>query len=383
MQYSLPYIILLLFFLGIAALQLGLHIDEKSRRHINFLVVIVYVLFFGFRGFIGWDWSNYYPFFKNIDARNLLNGFEIGFVYYTYLIKSLFQTYQSYILISTIINVIFLDIFLKRYLSEKYYTLGIVVFIGFSGFILEIDLMRNIKSILLFMLSLKYIENKSFLKFLALNIVGVLFHWSSLILLPLYFFLQKPISLKLYLTVFILGNIIFLLNITYIKPIILFVSNFLGENVQLKITTYFANELYSKSYALSIGYFFRQLITIFVLFYYDRILKHFKSGPIFINSFFILTVFFLYFAEVSIAVQRLSIIFSYSFFILIPVLLELIKPISTRYILILILTTYTLTKINVLSNNILYRYDNSLFGEVQSYKDRMSTFKSNNKYLEK
>jgi len=382
MEYSLPYILLLLFFLGIAAIQLGLPIEEKSRRYINFLVVIVYVLFFGFRGFIGWDWTNYYSFFKNLNTSNL-NGFELGFVYYTYLIKSIFHTYQSFILINTITNIILLTIFFKRYLSEKYYALGIVIFITFSGFVLETDLMRNAKSILLFMISLKYIENKSFLKFLALNILGVLFHWSSLVLLPLYFFIQKPISLKLFLIVIVFGNIIFLFNIPYIKPIILFVSNFLGETIRAKISYYFTNELYSKAYALSIGYFFRQFITIFVLFYYDRIIKCSKSGAIFINSFFIFIVFYLYFAEVSIAVQRLTIMFSYSFFILIPILFDLIIPVSTRYILMLILTTYMLIKISVLSNNILYRYDNSLFGEVQSYKDRMSTFDSNYKHLER
>jgi len=368
--------------LGIAAIQLGLPIEEKSRRYINFLVVIVYVLFFGFRGFIGWDWTNYYSFFKNLNTSNL-NGFELGFVYYTYLIKSIFHTYQSFILINTITNIILLTIFFKRYLSEKYYALGIVIFITFSGFVLETDLMRNAKSILLFMISLKYIENKSFLKFLALNILGVLFHWSSLVLLPLYFFIQKPISLKLFLIVIVFGNIIFLFNIPYIKPIILFVSNFLGETIRAKISYYFTNELYSKAYALSIGYFFRQFITIFVLFYYDRIIKCSKSGAIFINSFFIFIVFYLYFAEVSIAVQRLTIMFSYSFFILIPILFDLIIPVSTRYILMLILTTYMLIKISVLSNNILYRYDNSLFGEVQSYKDRMSTFDSNYKHLER
>lgn len=382
MQYSLPYILLLLFFLGIAAIQLGLPLDEKLRKHINLLVIIVYVLFFGFRGLIGWDWSNYYPFYKNLNTHNL-SGFELGFVYYTYLIKSTFHSFQSFILISTIINAILLNIFFKRYLSEKYYALGIVIFIGFSGFILETDLMRNVKSILLFMLSLKYIENKKFLKFLILNIIGISFHWSSLVLLPLYFFFQKPVSLKLFLIVFVFGNIIFLLNIPFIKPFILFISNFLGGDIHGKIISYFSNELYSKSYALSIGYFFRQFITIFVLFYYDRIIKHSKSSVIFINSFFILTVFFLYFAEVSIAVQRLSIIFSYSFFILIPILLELIIPIATRYTLIFILVIYILTKMNVLSNNILYKYDNSLFGEVESYKDRVSTFKNNFKYLER
>ena len=381
-MYSLPYLSLLIFFLGIAGMQLGLPLEEKSRRYINFVVIIVYILFFGFRGFIGWDWTNYYLFFKNLDASNL-KGFELGFVYYTYLIKSLFHTYQVYILISTIIDVILLNIFFKRYLNEKYYALGLVVFICFSGFILETDLMRNVKSILLFMISLKYIENKSFVKFLALNIVGVLFHWSSLVFLPLYFFFQKPISLKLFLIVFIVGNIIFMFNIPYIKPLILFVSKIFGGEIQVKIANYFANDLYSKSYALSIGYFFRQFITIFVLFYYERIIKHSKSSIIFINSFFILIVLYLYFAEVSIAVQRLSIMFSYSFFILIPVLLELIKPISTRYILMFILTTYILIKVNVLSDNILYKYDNSLFGEVQSYKDRRLTFDSNCKYLER
>jgi hypothetical protein len=380
MNYSLPYILLLLFILGISLIQIGLHLTDKSRKRINYFVMGAYVLFFGFRGFIGWDWTNYYPYFQSITPNNLFS-FEPGFVFYTLLIKSIFKDYQIFILISTLINFILLNIFFKRYLNEKYYALGFALFIAFSGFVLEVDLMRNIKSLLLFMISLKYIEEKSIIKFLLFNIIALLFHWSSILFLPLYFIFQKPIPLRFFLIIFVVGNTIILLNLHYIKPVLLFIANILGGTTEIKISAYVGNELFSKPYGLSYGYFVRFFTSLLIMFYYEKLLKYSKSTVIFVNAYFILMVIFLFFSELSIAISRLNILFDFSLCILIPVLLDIIKPISTKLALYLLYGALIIAKIASSSNNILYNYDNTLLGKTQSYKERLKIFDSNHKKL--
>jgi len=380
MSYSTPYVFFICCILLIAAFQIIFPLEQNTRKYINYLVLILYVLFFGFRGLIGWDWTNYYSYFRNIKS-NGLNSFELGFVYYTLAIKYLFRDYQLFTLINTLINVLLLHVFFKYFLNKKYYALGFAIFIAFSGFALEVDLMRNAKSLLLFMISLKYVEEKNFTKFILLNILGLLFHWSTLFLIPLYFFFQKPIPIKLFLTIFIIGNIIILLNLHYIKPILLLFANFIGGSSGDKITFYVTNKLFSKPYGLSYGFIVRMFTSILVLFYYDRILKHSKSGVIFINAYFILMVIFLFFSELSIAISRFSILFNFSLCILIPVLFEIIIPISTKFVLFLLYGILIIAKMSSSSDNILYNYDNALLGKIHSYEERIKIFNSNHKKL--
>ena len=194
MPYSIPYLIFILFLLSIFFLQNSINFTQRSIRALNMAVTLVFLLFFGFRGFIGWDWTLYFPFYEQLGNIFHLNfsehRFDIGFVIYASLIKTLNFDYHSFVFISTLIDVVLLHIFFKRYLPEKYYALGFAVFFAFWGFILETDLMRNVKGMLLFLLSLKYIENRNLSKFLLLNMLGLSFHWSSIVFFPLYFFLE-------------------------------------------------------------------------------------------------------------------------------------------------------------------------------------------------
>ncbi len=198
MPYSIPYILLICFFLLIATFQLGVQLDQKTRRYLNYIVILTYILFFGFRGFVGWDWYNYYPYFTNLPNFTNLptisnfipekNRYEFGFSLFSVLIKSINPDYNFYILINCIVNITLLSIFLKRYVPSNLFAFSLVTFIVMEGFILEVNLLRNIKSVLLFLISLRYIENRKFFKFLILNLLGVLFHWSAIIYLPFIFF---------------------------------------------------------------------------------------------------------------------------------------------------------------------------------------------------
>ena len=137
-----------------------------------------------------------------------------------------------------------------------------MLFLGFSLIILETDLFRNIKSLLLFLISLKYIVEQKPTKFFILNVIGLTMHWSSLFMLPMYFILKKQISLKAFIITFIIGNIFILGNVHFIKPVLLFVSEYLNEDTASRILFYTNHKLYAQKYEISYGYFARQATTI-------------------------------------------------------------------------------------------------------------------------
>lgn len=385
MLYSSPYILLIFFFLSIAALQLGVPIEEKSRRYINYSILIAYLLFFGFRGFIATDWINYFTYFKNLptDFTLALNisPYEPGFVVYSVLIKKIFSSYEAFQFINTLTNVLLLNLFLKRYLPTKHHALALAVFVAFNGFILEINLLRNFKAILIFLLSLQYIENRKPIKYFICILIAILFHWTSILYIPLYFFLHRKIDIRLFLTVFILGTFIYSIQFEYIKPVIEFIASLLPENSSVKIQYYLEQKMYSGTNGLTFGYFERALLFFLILFHYKKITAN-KSNILFVNSFIIFITLYLYFYEVRIVQERIGSIFVYSYWIIIPVVIYEIEK-NFKLLLVFFIALLLITKIHLATNYIFYDYDSFLFGKSKTYQERLNTFNKNKSIIEK
>jgi len=385
MQYSLPYIIFIVFILGIAAFQLGMPIEEKSRKYINFTVVLAYVLFLGFRGFIATDWINYYPFFKDLPTDFSLalkkNSYETGFVLYSVLIKKISTDYVFFQLINTLTNLCLLQLFFKRYLPVKYYALGFAVFLVFYGNGLEISLLRNFKAILLFLIALPYIEHRKPFKYFFLVIIAFFFHWSSIFYFPLYFFLHKKIPIKIFLITFILGSLVYLLHIQYISPIIKLTTTILPQGISEKVLIYMGSEIFTKSYGLTFGFFERTITAFLVLFYYNKIQTN-RSNILFVNSLYIYISLYLFCSEITIVLERVACIFAFSYWILIPAIVQnaerKIKPLLTFFFALLIISKMYMT-----TNSIFYDYDSFLLGKSKTYNERYEIFKKNNYIINK
>ena len=193
MVYSISYL-LLLFILGILA-DFFRKSDEVTRQKINIICIALFILFFGFRGFVGDDWINYYPAFEELSFANLADffysfdesTFEPGFVLLMLLCKSTINNYHFLVLVCTLINCFLLFRFIFRNIKNT--PLALIVFLCMGGLIMEINLLRNSISILLFVNSLDYIQERKPLKFYMMNLLGLTFHVTSIIYFPLYFFL--------------------------------------------------------------------------------------------------------------------------------------------------------------------------------------------------
>lgn len=385
MPYSLPYILLIFFFLGISIVQFGISFDEKSRKYLNFLVIVAYILFFGFRGYIATDWMNYYNSFKVLptDFFHALKAspFEPGFVVYMLLVKKIFSNYEMFQLLNTVTNIILLHIFFKRYLNAKYYALGFAVFIAFFGYVFEINLLRNFKALLIFLLSLRYIENRDWFRYFLCILLALLFHWTSIVFLPLYFFLHKKIDIRIFIGIFVVGTFVYLFQFEYVKPIIKSFSKLLPLSNGEKISGYLESDIFGGSYGLTFGYFERTLITFLILFCYKSITS-FKSNILFVNSFLIFIVFYLFFSEVSIIIVRMASIFAYSYWIIIPLIIMNIHK-NTKPIIFIFISLLVIAKIHMATNSLFYDYDSILSKNHKTYEERIKIYDKNKKILYK
>lgn len=374
---SIPY----LFFVFLNVLLLTYSIFVQTNRYdlfkIRFFCILLCIVFFGCRGFIGWDWYNYFVVFDEvpkITSKELWLYFsntlmEPGYILYCSIIKFFTKNYHALTLVNTLIDLFFLHWFLKKYLPPKYYAFGFTLYFFFGGFYFETDLLRNARSFFIFLFSLKYIEEKKIIPYYFLNFVGLFFHLSSIIYLFVYKILNFNIKKSVFIVIFIVGNILFLFRIEFVKPIILFASNIIGGKLTYLVNVYFTEDV--QSYGFSIGFIERNLVALMVIIYFNEIKNYDKAYNIFINSYFIYFILFFFFSEVGVLSIRFGLLFYYSYWILIPVIFDLIKSRFFKSVYLTFIISFFFLKMYGMTKEVNYLYENILINKSDYYRKKI------------
>jgi len=372
-KYSIPYLILITYYIllvvteFIVEKQPGSGKLSSNRQIIKILSFSGLLLFFGFRGFIGWDWYLYYPGFKEV--HNIFNfdptifshtHFDHGFIYYMSLIKTISSNYHFFIFLNTLIDIIILSLLIKRY-ARFSYAFVTLFFIVMGGFYLETDILRSAKCLMLFLLSLRYINERKIVPYFLLNLLGCTFHLTACIFLPLYFFLHKKISKYIVISIFITGFLIFFMQIEYIRPFLYWITSHMGERFLALLEKYLNISAYSTAYGFTIGLLERMFTVILIIIFYDRLTGESKQNILLVNSYLIYFIFFFFFAEIKIIPVRLGGLFVFAYWFLYPKILNYINNFNNKIIILSAFFIYSLIKIGDMTNTILYRYVNVLF----------------------
>lgn len=361
---SIPYI---LFFAVLLALGFFENKFAKCKSRVLILSFLLFILFLGLREKIGWDWRAYNGLFNLLSdsfAYDAVSSFalqqkkEIGFLYYSIVIKSIYDNFNFYIFASTLIDAIILFTFLRKYCVNIAW--GVAAFIVMS-LVTEVDLMRNIKAILLFLIALKYIVDRKLLKYSLVILLATSFHSSSIIFFPLYFILYREYSKKIILLLFIIGNIIFFFRLSIGGIIIESISLALGSKYALLYEAYSTNDFYMEARGLSIGFVERTCSFVLIYLFSDKILLQNKRNLIFVNSFYLYIFPHLFFYDFLIVLERAGIIFAYSYWILYPLLEKIIVRENNRIIFCFVVVIYSMLKIILVTGNEYYKYSNMLF----------------------
>lgn len=374
LPYFLFFVLFLIFFLFGEIKYSGINVSSsrKSNRELTlFLLICTFAFFIGMRGYVNTDWVNYSKIFKIMDVDSSKNYFEPGFNMIMRFSKKIYDNYFLFVFVSSMVDCF---LFYEAFKNEKNIFLCFVFFYIFSGagagFRLEFNLMRNVKSILIFAISLKYVVSKNWLRYLFLNLIGILFHISSILYLPVYFFLRKRFSKKLLLIIFFIGNIIFLLQIHWVSSIISNLGAFLPGKLGDLINTYLNIDVYSSEFGISIGYLERFFTFFLVLHFYGRCED--KEIPLY-NSLFIYLFIYLFCSEMNILLSRVAILFIVGYWFVFPnIYYRLSKSNKSLYLLILI--AYSFMKLIMMDNPLFFTYDNILFSHG-SYQERLDMMK--------
>jgi hypothetical protein len=388
-SYSVPYIAFFLFLACLMLMEFKALKEGGEVKYYHWAAIAGLLYFVGLRGFIFTDWIVYYSLFDKLptiwegglgavldpeftkefmsDTEVGKAGMEIGFVYFTVFLKSIFPDYFVWVFVNTVIDIWLLSVFLKRH--TNYYIFGLMLFFVFGGLLTEVNLMRNVKAILLFLVSIRYIIERRFLLFVLLNLIGFSLHSSAIVFFPFYFILHKKWPTWLLWAVFIIGNALFVAHVRYLEPILTTFAGLVGGRLEVQVKLYFAIDVYSKPVAIGYEFFEQNLTMLLLLLTKNKVIEQNKNNNVFVNAYVVNFVIYFFFSEIYIAIQRLTLLFVFSFWILLPEIYGTIQKTLVKWIFLTVIVGYCILKLAVTHCNIFSRYDNVLFG-IESYEQR-------------
>ena len=349
-------------------------VKNERKKHMLFVFSIILLIgFLGLRGFIGWDWWAYYPSYNNLPGGF---NYEIGYEIWSNIFYKIGLSYHHFTFINTVADILILAYVLKKY--SKYPIFSMFLFLAVQGLSFEVDLLRNAKAVLLFIISIQFIKERKIIPFLILNILGMTFHISSIIYFPMYFILNRNYSRKIILPLIILGNIYYIFDTKLFIHILEYMSSVLPAAVGGKITSYLS--IIPQNYKLPIGtLYFERLVTFIMVFFFLHKEKgsREKENPyslIMENSFYIFYLIFLFTSEFFIASTRIGILFIYANWFLWGDIIENLRNTKIKVAVFLIAVLIGGNRIynhfDFNGNKILYRYEN-IITDYKSYEEKM------------
>lgn len=269
--------------------------------------------------------------------------FEIGYV----LLNSFFKIFSSHVelMLWCVHTYILVNIYLLfKDKADNFFKLFLPYFIFFFISI-QVGIVRQMLAILVFYKSIKYIEQRNFLKFLCYAAIAFSFHRTAIILPVVYWICRIKFPNWFYLFMCFVGSLVFWkiinLNIVEIfgKLIGLNVGGVLGD----KLVSYYQGFGKNGNVSVIVGYIEDVLFMLLALYSNCRLEKRNESNRflnISLNLVFLHTMSTLFFRDLGSITYRIIYYFLLFKFFPIVTYIEKFKKAINRNVLYLVIVTY-------------------------------------------
>lgn len=354
--YSIPYLILGIVSLwGIMKWNYCIGVINSNKRIYN-TIFFVFLLFFGLRWHIMTDTIAYNKWFEIIEPSW---GFmsdspifiEPGFLLMLIGTKALNLGFSSFVFINSLVDLCLLYVCVKKYAINIPLTL--LLFLAFNGIAFEINLMRNMKALLIFLYSIQFIQKRNFIKYAICQAIAISFHVSAIIFIPLYWLCNIKYNGILLLVCSIFSVSVYLFFPNMLEGLILSVISVSPEDLE-KVSRYASQGNESR---LNLGTIERLLTLLFVLLSYNKIKE--ELFTVFANLYICFFVSYSFLGFNSIFRDRLPYLFIFSYWFLYPYILQFYQKKMPYFKSILIL--FCFMKIVQATSYCAAYYENILF----------------------
>lgn len=253
-SYTMIYLFIFILLAFFSFLEL-INFSKKKLINLQIFVGIIFVFIAGLRYETGVDWKAYSWSFYELPALDkaysnnqldqIFETLDVGYYLFNSIVKMLGGGIQVVFFCISLASSILLIKNLRYY--SNYVLTGLLVYYTFYFFVLDLSGIRQGLALQIFLFSLKYIGQKKFLKFLLIILIATSIHWSSLLLLPLYFFIRNDSSKKLTIALFLISAFVFTFQIKWLGSILgdlIFQLNF-ASKIAEKVDAYTSIEIYA------------------------------------------------------------------------------------------------------------------------------------------
>ena len=373
MPYPLPYILLALFYAAVGYVRYRLT-DEDQKLYCDIVSIAVFVVFFGFRGYLLTDWMLYYPYYHDLEWSGLLDmfnpnksgGMEPGFALLCMVCKTV--SGGNYHFLEFTVTCLFSACvfrFLRHYSGNT--ALGLMLFIAFDGVGIICNLLRNSLAIGIFLIALPYLEQRRPVHYFLMIFLAVTFHLSALVYVPLYFFFHLFPNRWIYLGVFVVANAAFVTRFSNVEQLIEMMG-FTGD-AALKVDAY-TGRLTNSLPIFTIGYIERLLTGTLIILYHDKLKELHQGSGVIVNGVFMYLIMFFFFSQFEVLARRFSFLFCFGYWVVWLDFLRCFFYSNNRRLLAFFIVAYSIIHAWRLYNSPGFYYENVLTG-AQSYNERL------------
>lgn len=267
------------------------------------------------------DYTEYRRYYEGIKNVGNIFFIEPTFVLFTIITPRI----EWLMLIYAVLGVSITLVGIRR--LTKFYFLSLLIYFSAYFILHEMTQIRVGVATGLFLLCIEPIYNRKILKFTLITIIAASFHYSALIIFPLYFFRPNKINLILYFTIIPIAYLLHIFGIHFTSLIYLIPA---GEAVHQKLMIHQLAMSSAEEIPQINVYNIIQLlriILIYILLWKATLLQKSNKYFIVLIKIYILSVTsFVLFADIPVLSFRISELMGVAEIILLPMILYILKP---------------------------------------------------------
>lgn len=305
MYNNYPYLLFLLFLIFLLVIEWKYE-GDKVRLWIRISTLTTFVIFFGFRGYVGTDWYNYEVSYQLTSWSNwLISDYEIGFSALVKTLKALSFNYFFVVAVITCVQGLLFDNLINK-VSRSIVFPYILLIALFP--IVVIDLQRNFLAILIAMHGVLYLHNGKTAKYYLFVLLAILFHFSSIVFLVLPLLSKRRFSIILLASLFIIGCVIYVLQINFYQPVLAALGELIGGRTEHLINQVVRVDEYA--YGFSIGIVEKAVLFLVILITYPKIPDKYL---VFVNACIVYVLIYFYFSTSQSFINRFANLFMFGY----------------------------------------------------------------------
>ena len=193
-------LLLLILFLIISSLSFISFPRRKEKISTFFVLGLILIVIASFRGEnVDRDYVSYIKLFNNVSG--IATFIEPSFLFISWIVKSFFHSNIVYLfLIYAALGVSLKLIAIKQY--SQFWFLSLLIYLSYSYPLHEMTQIRAGVAAALLLLSIKPLYERKLYKFLLITFSATLFHYSAIIIFPIWFL--KPHEIKKWLFIIVI-----------------------------------------------------------------------------------------------------------------------------------------------------------------------------------